>query len=171
MSRGNALCHTLQAAPGEFDTRSVPATGDCFFDALDLQLPAEGRADELLSAGQMRDTVADSLNEEILCATTTPALEEIAVDSAFWWASALSVLSVCPWQLTLPDVRECGRGRLCLAEGPPCAHNPRRAARLRAHSRARRWRGPLPLGRRARHAAAGCEGGRVPAHRRRAGDP
>ena len=69
MSRGNALCHTLQAAPGEFDTRSVPATGDCFFDALDLQLPAEGRADELLSAGQMRDTVADSLNEEILCAT------------------------------------------------------------------------------------------------------
>ena len=33
MSRGNALCHTLQAAPGEFDTRSVPATGDCFFDA------------------------------------------------------------------------------------------------------------------------------------------
>ena len=83
MSRGNALCHTLQAAPGEFDTRSVPATGDCFFDALDLQLPAEGRADELLSAGQMRDTVADSLNEEILCATTTPALEEIAVDSAF----------------------------------------------------------------------------------------
>ena len=93
MSRGNALCHTLQAAPGEFDTRSVPATGDCLFDALDLQLPAEGRADELLSAGQMRDTVADSLNEEILCAT--PALEEIAVDSAFWWASALSVLSVC----------------------------------------------------------------------------
>ena len=95
MSRGTALCHTLQAAPGEFDTRSVPATGDCFFDALDLQLPAEGRADELLSAGQMRDTVADSLNEEILCATTTPALEEVAVDSAFWWASALSVLSVC----------------------------------------------------------------------------
>lgn len=70
MSRGNALCHTLQAAPGEFDTRSVPATGDCFFDALDLQLPAEGRADELVSAGKMRDAVADSLNEEILCATT-----------------------------------------------------------------------------------------------------
>ena len=74
MSRGNALSHTLQAAPGEFDTRSVPATGDCFFDALDLQLPAEGRANELLSAAHMRELVADSLTEEILCATTTTGL-------------------------------------------------------------------------------------------------
>ena len=74
MSRGKALSHTLQAAPGEFDTRSVPATGDCFFDALDLQLPAQGRANELLSAAHMRELVADSLTEEILCATTTTGL-------------------------------------------------------------------------------------------------
>ena len=99
MSRGNALSHTLQAAPGEFDTRSVPATGDCFFDALDLQLPAEGRANELLSAAHMRDLVADSLTEEILCATTTafphearslPMRTEPALSLC-----ALSVLSLC----------------------------------------------------------------------------
>ena len=87
MSRGNALSHTLQAAPGEFDTRSVPATGDCFFDALDLQLPADGRATELLNAGSMRDLVADSLTEEILCATTTTGL--------YLPLSALSGLSLC----------------------------------------------------------------------------
>ena len=99
MSRGNALSHTLQAAPGEFDTRSVPATGDCFFDALDLQLPADGRATELLNAGSMRDLVADSLTEEILCATTTAFPHEarslpIRTEPALSLC-ALSVLSLC----------------------------------------------------------------------------
>jgi hypothetical protein len=63
MSRGEALSRTLQSS-GDFDTRAVPATGDCFFDALHLQLPVEDRPPSLVDAGAMRDFVADGLDED-----------------------------------------------------------------------------------------------------------
>ena len=63
-TRGSGLTQTLRAAAGDFETRSVPASGDCFYDALDLLLPTEDRPASLRDAGSMRDTVADSLSEE-----------------------------------------------------------------------------------------------------------
>ena len=62
-ARGSGLSQTLQA-PGEFETRSVPASGDCFYDAMHLLLPAADRPPELYDAGAMRDAAADSLTEE-----------------------------------------------------------------------------------------------------------
>ena len=46
--------------------RSVPASGDCFYNAMHLALPPSGRPDALADAGAMRDTVAESITEEIL---------------------------------------------------------------------------------------------------------
>ena len=62
-ARGSGLSQTLQA-PGEFETKSVPASGDCFYDAMHLLLPAADRPPELYDAGAMRDAAADSLTEE-----------------------------------------------------------------------------------------------------------
>ena len=62
-ARGSGLSQTLQA-PGEFETKSVPASGDCFYDAMHLLLPAADRPPKLYDAGAMRDTAADSLTEE-----------------------------------------------------------------------------------------------------------
>ena len=60
--RDQALATALRA-PG-FSLRSVPPTGDCFYDALHLQLPNDARPEALLDAGAMRDTVADAITEE-----------------------------------------------------------------------------------------------------------
>ena len=46
--------------------RSVPASGDCFYDAMHLALAPSGRPDALADAGAMRDTVAESITGEIL---------------------------------------------------------------------------------------------------------
>lgn len=62
-ARGSGLSQTLQA-PGEFETKSVPASGDCFYDAMHLLLPTAERKPELSDAGTMRDAVAESLTEE-----------------------------------------------------------------------------------------------------------
>ena len=62
-ARGSGVSQTLQA-PGEFETKSVPASGDCFYDAMHLLLPTTERPPELYDATVMRDTVANSLTEE-----------------------------------------------------------------------------------------------------------
>ena len=46
------------------EMRAVPATGDCFYDAMHLLLPQAGRVDELADAEAMRDTIAESITEE-----------------------------------------------------------------------------------------------------------
>ena len=63
-SRCAGLSAALQA-PGRFDVRSVPATGDCFYEALDAQLSASERPEALRDAGAMRDTVADAMTQEL----------------------------------------------------------------------------------------------------------
>ena len=63
-SRSAGLSQTLRA-PGRFTVGSVPASGDCFYDCLDMQLESDPRAvPGLANADAMRDAVADSLNDE-----------------------------------------------------------------------------------------------------------
>jgi hypothetical protein len=64
--RPQALATALGAPERAFELRSVPASGDCFYDAMHLSLPASGRPEVLADAGAMRDTVAESITEEIL---------------------------------------------------------------------------------------------------------
>ena len=62
-SRSSGLSQTLRA-PGRFVVGSVPASGDCFYDCLHLQLGPDRDLPELADADAMRDAVAESLNEE-----------------------------------------------------------------------------------------------------------
>ena len=64
--RPQALATALGAPDRSFAMRSVPASGDCFYDAMHLALPPSGRPDALADAGAMRDTVAESITGEIL---------------------------------------------------------------------------------------------------------
>ena len=64
-ARGAGVSQTLQA-PGEFTTRAVAASGDCFYDCMDLLLDGEApRSAELASPQAMRDMVARSFTAEI----------------------------------------------------------------------------------------------------------
>ena len=62
-SRGDGISQLL-CAPGEFSTRSVPPSGDCFYDCLDLQLGPD-RPPALRDALAMRHHVAESLTEDL----------------------------------------------------------------------------------------------------------
>lgn len=64
-SRSQGLSTALRA-PGRFEVRSVPPSGDCFYDALHLQLPLSDRPAALADASTMRDTVANSITGELL---------------------------------------------------------------------------------------------------------
>lgn len=67
MVNANALSRTLQA-PDAFSVRSVPASGDCFYDSMRLLLADESsdRSEHLRTAGAMRDHVADCIDEDAL---------------------------------------------------------------------------------------------------------
>lgn len=60
--RPHALAAALKLPNAEL--RSVPASGDCFYDAIHLALPPDGRPDDLADAEAMRDVVADNLSQE-----------------------------------------------------------------------------------------------------------
>ena len=64
--RTKALAVAFQAPDAAFEMRSVIPSGDCFYDAMHLQLPPDGRPSELADAGSMRDAVADRIDNEML---------------------------------------------------------------------------------------------------------
>jgi len=64
-SRSSGFSTTLRA-PGRFEVRSVQPSGDCFYDCLDMQLPRGGRRSGLETAEAMRDTIADTMDEDLL---------------------------------------------------------------------------------------------------------
>ena len=64
-SRSHGLSTALQA-PGRFEVRSVPPTGDCFYDSMHLLLPTAERPALLCDAGCMRDAVAAAMDESTL---------------------------------------------------------------------------------------------------------
>ena len=75
MSRGGALATTLQLPAGGVEVKSVPPSGDCFYDCLHLLLPRTARPAGLASAQAMRELVADRMTAELfdlykMCART-----------------------------------------------------------------------------------------------------
>lgn len=61
--RPQALATALRAAG--FEMKSVAASGDCFYDCIDMQLSGQDRPEPLADAGAMRDTVASSITDEM----------------------------------------------------------------------------------------------------------
>jgi len=63
MSRSGGIAATLRSQ--DFSVRSIPPSGDCFYDVVDNALPAQGRLPELQDPGAMRRFVASQLTQEI----------------------------------------------------------------------------------------------------------
>jgi len=63
MSRSGGIAATLRSP--DFTVRSIPPSGDCFYDVVDGALPAQGRLPELRDPGAMRRFVASQLTQEI----------------------------------------------------------------------------------------------------------
>lgn len=62
--RGEAISDLLRL-PGAFELRAVAPDGDCFYNAVSMQLPRH-RQPALKDAASMRALVADSLTDEVI---------------------------------------------------------------------------------------------------------